>query len=225
MHRNTLGLTTMGIIITIILTFPLTQIYATDNVKWKTFNEKNGLFTIKYPSNWIPQKISGYEGVEVTSPIAMNFLYSDSGTSGAMISLTADESVFTNATDSIDSIYAYAQSFPKYKLLEPMECGKYAINGIYACSTLLSYKNIELPGKPIVSELDIVTIDENGVQYIIGYIATKGLFDDFLPVAEEMVKSFKVTADILSSEGESIQGSDDSPELPPLTQSPTVKKL
>jgi hypothetical protein len=103
-----------------------------------------------------------------------------------------------------------------------MECGKYMINGINACSTILSYKNIELPGKPMVNELDIGTIGEDGVQYIVYYVASKDLFDDFLPVVEEMVGSFSVTGNILSSDRESARGTGDSPELPPLTQSPTV---
>jgi len=221
-----LGLITLAIITTVILIFPTTQIYAAENVKWKTFKEKNGLYTIQYPSNWVPQKIDEYEGVEVNTPIAMTFIYSGRGTSGAFISIAADESILTNTTDLIDSFYAYAESLPKYKLLEPMECGKYMINGINACSTVLSYKNTELPGKPIVNELDIGTIGEDGAQYIIGYTATKDLFDDFLPVVEEMVKSFTVTGSVLSSDDESTQeGTDESPELPPLSQSPTVKKL
>jgi hypothetical protein len=106
-----------------------------------------------------------------------------------------------------------------------MECGKCMINGINACSTVLSYKSVELPGKPIVNELDVVTIDEDGIQYVIGYIATEDSFDDLLPVAQEMIKSFHVTGSVLSSEGESTSALGDSPELPPLTESPTVKKL
>lgn len=225
MRTHTLVVISLAIVTTITLTFPVTQIFAADNIKWKTFNEKNGLFTIKYPSNWIPQKVDEYEGIKVTSPIAMSFIYSGHGSPGALISIAADESIFTNATDLIDSIYAAAPGFLKYKLLEPMECGKYMINGMNSCSTVLSYKNTVLPGKPMVNELDVVTIDKDGVQYIIGYTATKDLFDDFLPVAEEMIKSFNVTGSVLSSGGEPIQGSNDSPELPPLTQSPTVKKL
>ena len=225
MYGNILVLIAFVVTMAIVSTFPMAQIYAGEQVKWKTFNEKNGLFTIKYPSNWIPQKVDEYEGIEVTSPIAMSFIYSAHGSSGALISIAADESIFTNATDLIDSIYAAALGFSKYKLLDPMECGKYMINGINSCSTVLSYKNTALPGKPMVNELDVVTIDKDGVQYIIGYTATKDLFDDFLPVAEDMIKSFNVTGSVLSSGGESIQGSNDSPELPPLTQSPTVKKL
>jgi hypothetical protein len=40
-----------------------------------------------------------------------------------------------------------------------------------------------------------------------------------------MVTSFSVIGDILSSGEESIEGTDDSLELAPLTETPTVKKL
>ncbi|MGE5685806.1 MAG: hypothetical protein ACM3ZS_11815 [Nitrososphaerota archaeon] len=219
------NLLTSMILMMALLILPMTGVYAGDQVKWKTFKEKSGLYTINYPSNWIPQKIDEFEGYEITSPINMYFVYSGGGSSGAIISITADESIFTNATDSVDSIYAYAQSLPRYKLLQPMECGKYVLKEAQACSTIISYKNTELSGKPIVSELDIVTIDEEGVEYVMAYIATKGLFDDFLPVAEEMVKSFSVTGDILSTGEESAEGANDSPNLPPLKESPTFQKL
>ena len=208
-----------------LLILPMTGVFAGDEVKWKTFKEKNGLYTIEYPSNWVPQKMDEYEGVEITSPINMNFIYVGSGSQFASIGILADETIFTNATDLIDSTYAVGQSFPKYKVLEPMECAKYMITQTNACSTIISFKNTELPGKPMVNELDIVTIDEDGVQYLIYYTATKDLFDDFLPVVEEMVKSFSVTGDILSTGEESAEGANDSPDLPPLTESPTFQKL
>ena len=56
------------------------------------------------------------------------------------------------------------------------------------------------------------------------YGATKNLFDHFLPVAEEMIKSFN-SGNILSSPDESTSETDDSPELPPLTESPSITKL
>ena len=225
MNTRIQDLLTSLILVMALLILPITGVYGADEVKWKTFKEKSGLYTIKYPSNWIPQKIDEVEGYEITSPINMYFVYSNSGSSGAVISITADESIFTNATDSVDSIHAYAQSLPRYKLLQPIECGKYVLKEAPACSTIISYKNTELPGKPIVSELDIVTIDEEGVEYVISYIATKGLFDDFIPVAEEMVKSFSVTGDILSTGEESVEGANESPDLPPLTESPAFQKL
>lgn len=176
----------------------MTQIQASEKVVWKTFTEKNGLFTIKYPSNWIPKNIHDLEGVEVSFPISMFFHYWGGGYSVAQISIIAEESLFTNATDSVDSLIATAKSSPKYKLLEPIECEKYMINGISACSAITSNKNVELPGKPMVNNLDIVAIDEEGIEYGIGFMSTKDLYDHFLPVVEEMVGSFNVTGHILS---------------------------
>ena len=95
------------------------------------------------------------------------------------------------------------------------------------CSSHMAYAiaKSKIPNSHVVKELDIVTIGEDGVQYVIYYGATKKIFDDFLPVVGEMVRSFNVTGDILSSGEESIEGTDNSPDLPPLTESPTVKKL
>jgi len=218
-------LITPAILMTILLILPMTQIYAGEQVKWKTFKEKNDLYTIKYPSNWVPTKVEEYEGTELTSPINMNFIYSGGGSKFASIGISGDESIFTNATDIVDSVYAVAQSFPGYKLVQPMECGTYTINKVNACSTIISYKNTDLPGKPMVNELDIVAIDENGIQYVIYYGATKKIFDEFLPVVGEMVTSFSVTGDILSNGEESAEGANDSPDLPPLTESSTFQKL
>jgi hypothetical protein len=110
-------------------------------------------------------------------------------------------------------------------LIQPTQCGKYVIKGVSACDTLSTYKDPLSPKKSIVNDLLIGIIDDEGVEYVMEYKATKDVFDDFLPVVEEMVKSFNVTGDILSSGEESIGGTDDSPDLPPLTESPTLKKL
>ena len=157
-------------------------------------------------------------------PLNMNFIYSGGGSKFASIGISGDESIFTNVTDLVDSVYAVAQSFPSYKLVQPMECGTYTINKVNACRPPISYKNIAtFIGKPEVNELDIVAV--GGIQYVIYFGATKKIFDDFVPVVGEMVTSFSVTGDILSSGEESIEGTDDSLELPPLTETPTVKKL
>lgn len=187
-------------------------------MKWKTFKDKNGLFTIKYPSNWSPYKDS--ENSEYSPPIDMRFFHTGGAGEFASVGITAEEAIFTNVTDSIDSIYASIQSLSRYKLVEPMDCTKYIIKETTACSTTFSYRNTDVSGKPTINELDIVTIDEDGVEYVIYYSATKNMFDDFLPVAEEMVKSFTVTGNVLSLGDESnLEGTEDSPALPPLSNS------
>lgn len=215
---HSLRLISLAALMTVILSFPLTQSFATTDVKWKTFKEKNGFFTIKYPSNWSPYKDT--ENSEYASPIDMRFYYTGGSDEFASVGVLAEEAIFTNVSDSIDSIYASVQSLSRYKLVEPMECTKYLVKETIACSTMYSYRNTEVSGKPTINELDIVTIADDGVQYLVYYSATKNVFDDFLPVAEEMVKSFTVTGNILSAGDESsLEGTEDSPALPPLPNS------
>lgn len=220
MQRKFLWSVSLAVLVTVILIFPLTHVYAIQNVKWKIFKEKGGLFTIKYPANWIPQKISLNQ--EINPPLSINFVYSGPRLSGAIVGVSADESILTNTTDLIDSMFAYGQSFLNFRVLQPMECGKYMINGIKACSIVLSYKNTILPGRPTMNELDIATIDENGVQYVIYYMTTKDLFESFLPLVEEMVGSFNVTGNLLNPGGQLTQGSQDSEQ--PLFSEPSEIK-
>jgi hypothetical protein len=192
---------------------------ATSEVKWKTFKEKDGLFTMKYPSNWFP---SNTEDGEYPSLLDMTFSYTGGDRSDiATLSVIADESVFTNVSDLMDSFGESVSS--EFDIVQPVECGKYTLKGEQACSIISTYKQTELPGNPTVKEMDVLSIDEFGVQYILIYGASKNLFDDFLPVAEEMIKSFN-SDNILSPEDESNLAADDIPELPPLSN-PNPERL
>jgi hypothetical protein len=160
---------------------------------------------------------------EYSPLLAMDFIYTGSGRSDvASVSVIAVESIFTNVSDVMDTFSAALSS--KFKLIQPMECTKYVVKGLEACSVITSYKQTDLPGNPTVKEMDVVLIDEYGVQYTLIYGASKNLFDDFLPVAEEMIGSFD-SGNILFPEDESALATDESPELPPLSETPTIKKL
>ena len=54
MQRKILWSTSLTVIAVVILILPFTPVYTVEQVKWKTFKEKNGLFTINYLSNWSP---------------------------------------------------------------------------------------------------------------------------------------------------------------------------
>lgn len=220
MELRVLGSSSFLFFMTLILIACGTLIYADEDIKWKTFKEKNGLFTLKYPSNWIPTK-SASNGH--ASLLDMDFAYSGGGSSDiASVSVIADESIFTNASDVVET---FSEALPsKFKVIQPMECTKYVIKGSEGCSIITTYKQTDLRGNPTVKEMDIVIIDEYGVQYTLIYGASKNLFDDFLPVAEEMIRSFN-SGNILSTDDESALATDESPELPPLNESPTIKKL
>lgn len=204
--------------LTLILSGP--QIYAGDNVKWKTFKEKNGVFTIQYPSNWSPLKLDE-EGEEegYSSLINVGFGHEGKGTSFAVINLYAEaESLFTNVTDKIDSSSAVKQNYQKYKVIQPVECGKYTIDGLGACSQIEEFR-LELEGntaKPLVNQLTIGAIDDDGTEYLFLYTASQKQFDDFLPVAADMIKSFDATG-VAVIDDEASAESGESPELPPLS--------
>src|ERR687897_868288 len=211
MELRTLGSMSFLIIMTLILMLSGTQIYAGESIKWKTFKEKNDLFTMKYPSNWFPSKPAGEE---YPSLLEMDFSYTGGGRSDiASVSIIAHESVFTNVSDLMDSFAASLSS--EFDIIQPVECDKYMVKGLQACSITSTYKQTDLPGNPTIKETDVVTIDELGVQYILIYGASKNLYDDFLPVAEEMIKSFN-SGNILSTEDETALTTQESPELPPL---------
>ncbi|HZA68336.1 MAG TPA: hypothetical protein VE548_01450 [Nitrososphaeraceae archaeon] len=56
------------------------------------------------------------------------------------------------------------------------------------------------------------------MEYIIEYFVTKDLYEHFLPVAEEMIRSFNVTGNPESAENEP------SPRTPP-TEPPTTENI
>lgn len=219
LSRNDLTIISSVIMCAILLSLPITQIYASsENVVWKTFKEKNGLFTIKYPSNWSPLK--AYP--DSTAPINIVFSYTGRESSFAELYLIGQESIYTNATDLVDDYPVYLQNEQSFKLLQPTECGTYTISNLTACDTIITFKSSHLDGKPVIKDLIVGTIGEDGSEYIAEYYVTKDLFDTFLPVVEEMIRSINITD--TSGLPESDSATDDFPGLPPLSE-PTIGKL
>lgn len=211
-------------LMTLLLIVSGTEIYAGESVKWKTFEEKDDLFTIKYPSDWFPDK-----GNDATGLINMYFAYQGKGSSFAILNIYGAESLFTNVSDKIDSSSVAKQDLDDYKIVQSLECGKYKIDGMVACSLIESYRlEMDEYPDPLVNLLTVGAIGEDGIEYLIGYQATAKQFDDFLPVAEEMIKSFTVptsTPSVPSLDDDLNSGVDELPELPPLSETPTIKKL
>ena len=194
------------------MVLPMTQIYGAEKVGWKTFKDKNGLFNIKYPSNWSPSKYTE----DSSAPLNVLFLYSGRGASFAELSLYGEESIYSNATEVVDSNYLYLQNEPNFKVLQETQCGKYRINNMSACHVLITFKDVDNLGKPIVKNLVIGAIDSDGIEYSLDYYVTSNLYDVFLPVAQEMINSLNFTGTIPSSNNEQ-PSSSELPELPPLT--------
>lgn len=151
------------------------------------------MFTIKYPSNWVAGKYS--QPQDAPNTVDNYFYYAGKGSSFALLQVRIEDSVFSNVTDLMDSFASNLQNEPKYKLIQQVECSKYMIKGQAACSQIVNYKLTTSPVKPFVKELTVATIGDN-VQYSLFYRATKDLYDRFLPVANEMIRSYNVTGSI-----------------------------
>jgi hypothetical protein len=132
------------------------------------------------------------------------------------VQVRIEDSVLSNVTDLMDSFAANLQNEPNYKLIQQIECSKYMIKDQAACSQIVIYKLTTSPVKPLVKELTVATIGDD-VQYSLFYRATKDLYDHFLPVAKEMIRSYNVTGSI--TEG------GQSPDLPPLSNTSQLKEL
>ena len=181
------------------LIIPIAQIVAGENVSWLLFEDKNGFFTLKYPSNWSP-----YKYIEDSSaPVNIYFAFAGSDSSFAELVLSGEESIHTNVTNLVDAYPLYLQSYPDYKVIQETQCGKYTITNISACHLIITYRNTDLDGQPTVYELVVGTLDDKGMEYILVYYVTEDLYDHFLPVAEHMINSFDVTDNTTYTTGES----------------------
>jgi hypothetical protein len=184
-----------GVIGIFLIFFNTTNVFAQNGdgngVTWKTFNDRDRLFTINYPSNWYPSSVP-----EPLGPIDIDFFYK--GKEYAWINIFARESIFTNVSDVMDSWSYEAES--NYELERTVECQKYTINGEPACSRIVSYKDPDTnpdTNSGYLAVLTVIAIDNNkGLEYIFTFMASLDVFKTFLPVAEYMVESFKVTGNI-----------------------------
>lgn len=87
-----------------------------------------------------------------------------------------------------------------------------------ACGQTVVYKLTTSPVKPFVMDLTVATID-NDVQNSLFYRATGDLYDRYLPIGIEMIRSFNVIGTI--NEGEQEQA----PELPPLSNTSDLNAI
>ena len=97
----------LGVILIISLTMfmmnTVLQIYGKGGITWKIFKEKNALFTIKYPSNWVAGKYSQRE--DAPNTIDNYFYYAGKGSSFALVKVRTEDSVLRVEGDIINYYY------------------------------------------------------------------------------------------------------------------------
>ncbi len=181
-----------------VLLFLITSSYLGNNAfaqtTWETFKEKDGLYSLQIPSNWIPQKVLEQDKI---APIQGNFVYfPEDEDSFAWLDVMANVSLYYDPADFLQGITSYYQSSEDYKLLEPSECLRYMLNKIQACSIVQSLRIGDEKPRNI---LDIYTIDSNEIGYLVTYVASEDLYDKFLPVAKYMISTLTFDTDKVAS--------------------------
>lgn len=181
-------------------------------VIWKTFKDREGLFTVQYPSNWTPQ---GVVEAERNGPIDVSFSSPGStDTTGADIEFIqwAQPSVFSTPKESLEQEITDLQNDPtvtKFEIERPIECSKYTLNGLPACSYIYEIDSTE--GSPLAI-MAVDALASNGTEYEVYYRSEFNLFEYFLPVVENMIKSFQTTGSTVSTPGFSL-GNNSSPNI------------
>jgi hypothetical protein len=162
-------------------------------ITWRTFNDRNNLFTVQYPSNWIP---SGVAEADRAGPV--DTFFSSPGaneTTGAEIEFIewAEPSVFSTPNESLEQEITSLQNDPtvtKFEIERPVECSKYTLNGLPACSYIYELRTAD---NPSLAVLVVDAIASDGTEYEVYYRSDFNSFEHFLPTGETMIKSFQTT--------------------------------
>lgn len=163
-------------------------------VTWEIFKDRNNLFTIQYPSNWAP---SGVAESERYGPIDVVFSAPGSGPdtfAHVEIVQYEQQSPFTTSKQAIESAIGFSQNDPahtKFEIERAIECSLYTLNGLEACSVIYEARG---PEEGNYAGLSVDALAPDGTEYTVFYTASFDVFEHFLPVAENMIKSFQVTA-------------------------------
>lgn len=140
---------------------------------------------MQIPSNWVQ-----YRTAEEEKPTPV-YLYADftsQNGSFASIEIFGSESLYYDQNDAAQaSLSAYKElaNQTNFNLMQPIECDKYTLNKLPACSFVGTY---QIDGSN-QTDLDVLAVDPNGTEYEATFTATNDLYDQFLPVTEHMVKS------------------------------------
>jgi hypothetical protein len=163
-----------------------------EKVTWKTFKDSAGLFSIQYPSKWIPTNVSDPLG-----PIDVQFWY-DSGNndSFAYVSVySSPNSPFSTSLEMIEDeqIPQQVSAGVNYRLEQGIECDTYVINEAQGCSFIFLTSYTDERQTQNVLAVDAVD-NQTVIEYAMVLAASQDVFEQFKPAFDHMVKSFELNS-------------------------------
>lgn len=167
-------------------TTPNTNINVT---RWSNFTDADHRFLVQYPSHWLITQ-SGNRFTEELPLVAVD-------TNGSTLKIQSQLSVnvfkknqnFGNNQLAKFTENQLVNQIAGNKLVEPVSCAKYQINGSKACS--LVYAGDDKKGKRY-GILAIVVVDKSGWNHVISYRADPTNFDNELTTIKHIISSYKL---------------------------------
>ena len=158
--------------------------------KWSNFTDSENRFSIEYPSHWsITQS-----GNRFTKELPLVAVDAQGTPSKIQSQLSVNVFKSNQNFDSNDlAKYAYNQLVKDSKgskLVEPINCEKYSIGSIKACSFV--YAGDDKEGKRY-GILEIAFVDDNDFNHLISYRADPTNFDKETSTMDHIVASYTIT--------------------------------
>lgn len=169
----------------------------TSTYDFKSFKDRNNLFTVEYPSGWIPF----YTG-ESSKHGPIDIYFSSPGWTQTIGSNWAQvsfyqydwKSAFNSPQEHLEAEITSNKNNPlltKVQIEQPIECSRYILNGQPACSYIYQLSNKDQSWVTMA----VVSMLSDGTVYETYYKADVDSFKKYFPIAEEMIKTFKTTGD------------------------------
>jgi hypothetical protein len=162
-------------------------------VSWKTFKDRNNLFTVQYPSNWT---VSGLAEAEIAGPVDVLILApvtDENDVAEIEFIQYTERSIFNTPQEALESEINSLQNDPtvtKFEIERPVECSSYNLSGLPACGYIYEVASTD-GGNLAVMAVDALAPD--GTEYEVYYRASFDLFEDILPTAGKVIESIQLT--------------------------------
>jgi plastocyanin len=161
--------------------------------RWTNFTDSENRFSVQYPSHWTVTQA----GNRFTNELPL--VATDATDANANATSTVQSQLSVNVFKSSNDFNSNGLAkfvFNKFvkqasgnKLVEPISCSKYEIDGLQACSFVYSGDDEEGRRYGI---LDVVTVDDDGSNHIISYRADPLNFDKEMTTMDHILSSYKL---------------------------------
>ena len=157
--------------------------------QWSTYRDPTGTFAVSYPTNWVSDQ--GESGIRFKAPAET---FSDNYVNAAVLIMSDTLPSVTNTLQDMTEykLKSYSVSTPDDKLI--LSQGT-SLAGLPAHMVVVEFLNVgtflDLWGIGKLKALEVWTV-KGDKSYSILYITPVEKFEQYLPIAQQMINSFRI---------------------------------